>query len=169
MKRAVALAVLLLMGLPAVARSAPTTQSARPTVYAHRGGAGIAPENTMGAFRQAVRLYRNQGVWLELDAQLTSDGVLVVLHDDSLDRTTNCTGNVIDKPAAEVTACDASRSFPGWEQTEPVPTLEQVLREGRHRRWRLSVELKNIPGEANFDPAGTAAADALAALLARVP
>jgi glycerophosphoryl diester phosphodiesterase len=42
-----------------------------------------------------------------------------------------------------------------------------VLREGRHRRWRLSIEIKNIPGEANFDPAGTAVADALLALVAR--
>lgn len=163
---AVVLAVGLVAGLPTVARSAP---AAAPTVYAHRGGAGIAPENTMGAFRQAARLFGRDGVWIELDAQLTSDGALVVVHDDTLDRTTNCTGAVIEKTAAEVTACDASRSFPGWEQAEPVPTLEQVLREGRRRRWRLSVELKNIPGEANFDPTGRAAADAFAALLDRVP
>ena len=121
----------------------------------------------MGAFRLSHQLYGKRGVWLELDTQLTSDGVLVVMHDDSLDRTTNCTGNVIERTAAEVTACDASGSFEGWTRREPVPTLEQVLREGRHRRWRLSIELKNIPGEANFDPAGTAAASALVDVVAR--
>jgi glycerophosphoryl diester phosphodiesterase len=166
MRRALALALLVVLGLPVATRSAEA--SAAPTVYAHRGGAGIAPENTMGAFRQAWHLFGRRGVWLELDTQLTSDGVLVVIHDDSLDRTTNCTGDVIDKPAAAVTACDASRSFPGWGRAEQVPTLEQVLREGKRRRWRLSVELKNVPGEANFDPAGTAAADALVDLLGRV-
>lgn len=139
-----------------------------PTVYAHRGGAKIAPENTMGAFRQAHKLFGKRGVWLELDTQLTSDGVLVVLHDDTLDRTTNCTGTVIDKTAAEVTACDAAKSFPGWSQPEPVPTLEKVLREAKKKRWRLSVEIKNIPGESNFDPAGTTVADALVDLVERV-
>jgi glycerophosphoryl diester phosphodiesterase len=105
-------------------------------------------------------------VWLELDTQLTSDGVLVVMHDDSLDRTTNCTGKVIEKTAAEVTACDARRVFPTWPRPEYVPTLEQVLREGRRHQWRLSVEIKNIPGEANFDPAGLTVADALLDLVA---
>jgi glycerophosphoryl diester phosphodiesterase len=165
-KRALLLVVLASLATPLAARAA--TETSGPTIYAHRGGAGIAPENTMGAFRQAAQLFGGRGVWLELDTQLTSDGVLVVIHDDSLDRTTSCTGDVIAKTAAEVTACDASRSFPDWKRAEPVPTLEQVLREGRRRRWRLSIELKNIPGEANFDPGGRAAAEAFAALLDRV-
>ncbi|MEY2566774.1 MAG: glycerophosphoryl diester phosphodiesterase [Actinomycetota bacterium] len=143
----------------------PAKATTAPTVYAHRGGAGIAPENTMGAFRQAAGLFGDRGVWLEMDTQLTSDGVLVVIHDDSLDRTTNCTGKVISRTAADVTACDASKSFPGWATPEPVPTLEQVLREAKDGGWRLSVELKNIPGEANFDPVGTASASAFAQLL----
>ena len=122
----------------------------------------------MGAFRQAHKLFGKQGVWLEMDTQLTSDGVLVVLHDDTLDRTTNCTGAVIEKTASEVTACDASKPFPDWGKPEPVPTLEQVLREAKKKRWRLSVEIKNIPGESNFDPAGTIVADALVDLVERV-
>jgi glycerophosphoryl diester phosphodiesterase len=161
-RRAALLLLVLAIVAPLEAHAAPA-----PPVYAHRGGAGIAPENTMGAFRTSHRLYGKRGVWLELDTQLTSDGVLVVMHDDSLDRTTNCTGKVIEHTAAEVTSCDASRSFEGWTRPEPVPTLEQVLREGRRHRWRLSVEIKNIPGEANFDPAGTAVADALLDLVTR--
>jgi glycerophosphoryl diester phosphodiesterase len=136
-----------------------------PVVYAHRGGAGLAPENTMAAFRKTQRQYGARGVWLELDTQLTSDGVLVVMHDDSLDRTTNCSGKVIERTAAQVTACDASKSFPGWRRPEPVPTLAQVLCEGGRRGWRLSIEIKNIPGEANFDPAGSSVATALLALV----
>ena len=146
----------------------PATAADGPTVYAHRGGAEIAPENTLGAFRQAHKLFGKQGVWLEMDTQLTSDGVLVVLHDDTLDRTTNCTGRVIEKTAAEVTACDATKIFPQWGNPEPVPTLEQVLREAKKKRWRLSVEIKNIPGESNFDPAGMTVADALVDLVDRV-
>ena len=160
---AAVLALATVLVVPA-AQAAPDA----PAVYAHRGGAGIAPENTMGAFRQAHKLFGKRGVWLEMDTQLTSDGVLVVLHDDTLDRTTNCTGAVNTHTAAEVTACDASKPFPGWSQPEPVPTLEQVLREAKKKRWRLSVEIKNIPGESNFDPAGTVVADALVDLVERV-
>jgi glycerophosphoryl diester phosphodiesterase len=156
----VALTVLALVPLAAQAKA-----PAGPTVYAHRGGAEIAPENTMGAFELSHRLYGRRGVWLEMDTQLTADGVLVVIHDDTLDRTTNCTGEVIAKTAAEVTACDARKTMPGWKQPEPVPTLEQVLRRGTERGWRLSVEVKNIPGEANFDPAGTQVAGALVDLV----
>lgn len=154
----------------ATALVVPAAQAAPddPAVYAHRGGAGIAPENTLGAFRQAHKLFGKQGIWLEMDTQLTSDGVLVVMHDDTLDRTTNCTGAVNAHTAAEVTACDAAKPFPGWSQPEPVPTLEQVLREAKKKRWRLSVEIKNIPGESNFDPGGTVVADALVDLVERV-
>lgn len=163
---ALAVAVLALAaGGPAAAR--PPT-AAGPDVYAHRGGAGIAPENTLGAFRQAHRLFGRQGVWLELDTQLTADGMPVVIHDHTLDRTTDCIGEVIHKTAAEVTACDASLAFPGWRHREPVPTLEQTLTEGKRRGWRLSVELKNIPGESNFDPTGTTLADAVVEVVARV-
>lgn len=144
----------------------PANAQTQPTIYAHRGGAGIAPENTLGAFRQAHKLFGKRGVWLEMDTQLTSDGVLVVMHDDTLDRTTDCSGTVSSKTAAEVTACDASAHYePGWPSPEPVPTLEQVLREGKRKKWRLSVEIKNIPRESNFDPGGAVVADALVDLV----
>ena len=162
LRRACLVVLALALVHPTGAHAAPA-----PVVYAHRGGAGIAPENTMAAFRKTQRLFGTRGVWLELDVQLTSDGVLVVMHDDSLDRTTNCTGKVIERTAAEVTACDASLGFPGWRRPEPVPTLSDVLIEGRRRGWRLSIEIKNIPGEANFDPAGTTVAGALVDLVAR--
>ncbi|MGH2784369.1 MAG: glycerophosphodiester phosphodiesterase [Actinomycetota bacterium] len=126
----------------------PAHASPSPMLIAHRGGAGLWPENTLTAFRNAHALFEDAGVagWLELDTQLTADGVPVVIHDATLDRTTNCTGSVVSHTAAEVTACDAD---PG-PAFDPVPTLAQVLTEGAAAGWRLVIEAKNIPGEAGF-------------------
>ncbi|HUP91339.1 MAG TPA: glycerophosphodiester phosphodiesterase family protein [Solimonas sp.] len=153
-----------------------------PLVSAHRGGAAYAPENTLVSFQNAVRLGADE---LEMDTQQTADGELVVIHDDSLDRTTDCTGTLLSHTLAEVQACDAAHWFaPGQATTTPdetlphplrgqgvrVPTLRQVL------DWyvtlgcnppRLSIEIKNIPGESNFDPAGNRIAQVLVPLLAQ--
>jgi glycerophosphoryl diester phosphodiesterase len=88
-------------------------------VSAHRGGAAYAPENTMSAFRNAVRLGVDQ---LEGDVQLTADGRLVLLHDDTLDRTTDCTGVVLDTTSAEIAACDAAH----WWSPGPSVTVRDV-------------------------------------------
>jgi glycerophosphoryl diester phosphodiesterase len=155
MTRLAAVVVLLVSSL-----GSPAAAHGQPVVYAHRGGSALAPENTLGAFRNAYTLYGDRGVWLEMDVQLTADGVLVVIHDDDLDRTTDCTGTVISKTYAEVAACDASKPKPDWPHPEPVPSFQKVLEEGKEAGWRLMVEIKNIPGEANFDPvAETAAAE----------
>ena len=135
------------------------------TVYAHRGGAGLAPENTLGAFRQTHAAMGTKGVWLEMDTQLTADNRLVVMHDDDVDRTTNCTGTVISHTLASLAACDASESFPGWGAFEPIPTMDQVLDEGLANGWRLMVEIKDIPGEANFDAPGQLVANVLIPLI----
>jgi glycerophosphoryl diester phosphodiesterase len=136
------LAILLAFG------AVPASGAPTPMLIAHRGGAGLWPENTMTAFRNAHQLFTDAGVpgWLELDTQFTKDKVLVVIHDATLDRTTDCSGPVVEKTAAEVAQCDAD---PG-AAFEPVPTLEQVLTEGRTNGWRLMVELKDIPGEPGF-------------------
>ncbi len=133
------------LGLSIAASGAPSD----PMLIAHRGGAGLWPENTMGAFRNAHALFTAAGVpgWLELDTQFTSDQVLVVIHDATLDGTTDCSGAVVDQPASTVTACDAD---PG-PAVDPVPALAQILSEGRDSGWRLMIEIKNIPGEPGFD------------------
>lgn len=133
-----------------------------PKLIAHRGGAGLWAENTMGAFRNAQSLFSSEGVpgWIELDVQFTADRVLVVIHDATLHRTTNCTGAVVEKPSSEVTQCDAD---PNPQIFDPVPTLAQVLAEGRTAGWRLVVEIKDIPGEPGFDPDCNELADALIA------
>ncbi len=152
----------VLLALPTPARGTATDV----VVYAHRGGAGLAPENTLGAFRQTIARFGDQGVWLELDTQLTADGHLVVMHDDTVDRTTSCSGGVHAFTLAALAPCDASESFPGWPHFERIPTLRDVLVEGRAAGWRLMIEIKNIPLEANFDPLGTKVADALLAVVA---
>ncbi len=96
----------------------------RPLVFAHRGGAALAPENTMVAFDQAAAL----GVdGFELDVRLSSDGVVVVHHDAMLDRTTNLTGPLVRQSSAVLSAAD-------------VPSLEDVLT--RHPHMRVIVEMK---------------------------
>ena len=77
-------------------------------IFAHRGYSSNYPENTMTAFRKALEV-RADGI--ELDARLTADGNLVVMHDKSVDRTTNGRGVVRDLPLAEIRALDAGIKF----------------------------------------------------------
>jgi glycerophosphoryl diester phosphodiesterase len=164
----VAVAAVAATLVAAIAIPSPANAAAPVTVYAHRGGAGLAPENTLGAFRQTHSQFGADGVWLELDTQLTADNQLVVMHDDTLDRTTTCTGTVISHTLASLAGCDASEIFPGWDAFEPVPTLRDVLVEGRDAGWSLMVEIKDIPLEANFDALGTKVADVLVPLVREV-
>src|SRR5437016_3807591 len=98
--------------------------SSRPLVFAHRGGGALAPENTMAAFANAVALGAD-GV--ELDVRLSRDGVAVVIHDDTLDRTTT-----LDGPVAARTVCELA--------VAGVPSLVDVL--SRYPTVRVIVELK---------------------------
>jgi glycerophosphoryl diester phosphodiesterase len=100
--------------------------------FAHRGGSGEAPENTLPAFEAAVAMgYR----YLETDVQVTSDGVLVVFHDSSLERLTNRVGRVVELSLDEVREADAGYAFtPDGGLTYPyrgtgivIPTLEELL------------------------------------------
>ncbi len=192
MKRPIACAAALLLaacadGGPQSATSPPDGQicvertPTAPLVSAHRGGAAYAPENTLTSFGNAVRLGVDE---LEMDTQLTSDGELVVLHDDTLDRTTDCSGAANAHTLEEIKACDAAYWFaPGQSVTSPsmdlehplrgtgvtVPTLREVLDWYRTidcNPPRMSIEIKNIPGESNFDPAGSRIATVLLPLLA---
>ncbi|MFK7800847.1 MAG: glycerophosphodiester phosphodiesterase [Anaerolineae bacterium] len=108
----------------------------RPAVIAHQGGDGIRPSNTMAAFTHAVDL----GVdVLEMDIHSTKDGVLVTIHDATVDRTTNGTGRVQDFTFAELQALDAGYHWPTLaeeslradrpfrDQGITIPSLEEVL------------------------------------------
>lgn len=112
---------------------------------AHRGGAALAPENTMAAFEPAVR--RWDADMLELDVQPTRDGVAVVFHDRTVDRTTDGTGPVRAFSLAELQALDAGAGFQDLDGTPSfrergvrVPTLDEVL--GAFPHLRINVEIK---------------------------
>ena len=121
-----------------------------PMLVAHRGGSKIAPENTLVAFRRAVDVW--QADMLELDVRLTKDGVPVVIHDPTVDRTTDGSGLVRDLGIADLKRLDAGARFqdPGgalpWSgRGVRVPTLDQVL-ESFPNVW-INVECKE-PGVA---------------------
>lgn len=107
---------------------APPQPLVSPGIYvaANRGGAAYAPENTMVAFRNAARLGVDN---FETGAWLTADGALVLLHDQSLVRTTNCRGRVTDYTWAQLQRCDAGWWFtPGQGATLPDSTLPHPAR-----------------------------------------
>jgi glycerophosphoryl diester phosphodiesterase len=117
--------------LVAVALGAPTEGFApmpkvrhRVAVCAHRGGSALAPENTLAAYRNAIRL----GVdFIEIDVRATRDGRLVISHDSTVDRMTNGQGRVADLDFATVRALDAGAKFGSEYAGEKVPTLDEVL------------------------------------------
>jgi len=95
-----------------------------PLLIAHRGGAAEAPENTLAAFRRALSL----GVrWFELDVQMSRDRELVVIHDNTMDRTTNGTGEVGSLLFEGLRKLDAGSWFDPQYRGEPIPTLREAL------------------------------------------
>jgi glycerophosphoryl diester phosphodiesterase len=119
-------------------------QRGRRRVFAHRGGSALAPENTLAAFEIGLRAGADG---LELDVQLSADGVPVVVHDATLERTTNATGPVAARTAAELAHVDAGWHFAGSRGDFPfrgqglgISTLRDVLL--RHRDVPIIIEMK---------------------------
>ena len=114
-------------------------QQHRVTKVAHRGGAGLAPENTLAAFRAGLE----QGAdALELDVHLSRDGELVVIHDPILARTTNAAGEVGDMTFAELRQLDAAaRYFGPPVGRQLIPTLQEVVDLAKGRA-SLQIEIK---------------------------
>lgn len=108
-------------------------------VWAHRGGSSAAPENTAAADEVA----RRAGVeWIENDVQPTKDGVPVVLHDDTVDRTTDGSGAIRSLTAAQVAELDAGSWFAPSYAGQRVPTLASQLDGLRARGGNLLLEIK---------------------------
>ncbi|MGW6783382.1 glycerophosphodiester phosphodiesterase [Streptomyces sp. NPDC054987] len=118
-----------------------------PVVYAHRGASAYAPENTLAAVDLAMRLGFD---WVENDVQRTKDGELVVIHDDTLARTTDVEQlfpdrkpwRVKDFTAAEIARLDAGGWFGEEYAGASVPTLRQYLDRVQRNRQRLLLEIK---------------------------
>jgi glycerophosphoryl diester phosphodiesterase len=100
------------------------TEAARPIVSAHRGGRAEAPENTLAAFEYAAAL-GTPGA--ECDVHLSGDGVPVVIHDETVDRTTDGIGEVHTLTVAELGALDARSIHTDWPERTGVPTFAEVL------------------------------------------
>lgn len=118
---------------------------ARPFIWAHRGASQDAPENTLAAFRLAER---SGADGLELDIHVSRDGVPVVIHDETLDRTTDTSGLVGALTWQQLQTLDAGSWFSSAWAGQRIPGLVEVLREfGDH--LRINVEIKeNRAGEA---------------------
>ncbi len=100
-----------------------------PNVIGHRGAAAYAPENTIASFREA---HRRGAMWVEIDVKLTSDKLPIVMHDDSLKRTTGIDRLVARTPRAELPAS--------------VPTLEEAIAGFEELGLGCNVEIKPCPG-----------------------
>jgi glycerophosphoryl diester phosphodiesterase len=115
-----------------------------PLCMAHRGFSGVAPENTLIAFEKALEL--DYVTSIELDVQLSKDGIPVIIHDFSLERTTNGFGFVKDKTFHELRELDAGSWFSDQYAGEKIPSLEEVLKLLRNKDCFLNIELKTAGG-----------------------
>jgi glycerophosphoryl diester phosphodiesterase len=105
---------------------------AYPRIIAHRCGGGLAPENSLAGLAAAAKLGCRA---VEFDVMLTADGVPILMHDETLDRTTPCTGRVADLRLAEIRTCAAA-----------VPTLAEAMTVCRQLKLWTNIELKPAAG-----------------------
>lgn len=114
-----------------------------PGVIGHRGAAAYAPENTLEGIREAAR----HGVrWVEFDAKLTADGAVILMHDDTLDRTTTGRGPVARASARDIASLDAGAWFgPDWGGAR-VPILPDALALLVELDMQANIEIKPCPG-----------------------
>jgi glycerophosphoryl diester phosphodiesterase len=127
----------IIIAIPLVYYGAQIALRTRPLtsaqVIAHRGGPAYAPENTLAAFQTAV----DQGAdWLEFDVQMTQDGELIVIHDETVDRTTDGTGTLAGLTLEQIRSLDAG-------QGEKVPTFEEVIELARANGVKILPEAKS--------------------------
>lgn len=107
---------------------------------AHRGGAALAPENTLAAFHHARTLAVDT---LELDVQMSRDGHLVVFHDETMERLTNGQGNMLDLDLADLRDLNVAAHFPGgWPTPQRMPLLAEVLDFARQADLQMYIEIK---------------------------
>ena len=159
MAAALAAALVFAAG-PASAKKPP--EDAPVLNIGHRGASGYAPEHTLPAYDLALKMGAD---YIEQDLQLTSDGVLVVLHDETLDRTArptaesapgDCTGLVREKTLAQIKTCDVgtwfNETYPQYAQPEyvglKIPTLEEVFqRYGKSANYYIETKSpESAPG-----------------------
>ncbi len=110
-----------------------------PQIFAHRGAKAVAPENTLPAFQKAL----DMGVdGIELDVQASADGQLVVIHDFTVDHTTNGRGKVAEMTFADLAKLDAGSHFGPEFAGTPIPTLDDVF-DLVGDRCQVNIEIKS--------------------------
>ncbi len=107
--------------------------------WAHRGASAYAPENTLPAFEEVVRLGL---AGVEFDVQRSADGAIVCIHDETVNRTSNGFGRVVDLPLEELRRCDFSNGFSGRHGVK-IPTLREALEVFQGTNVTVNIELKN--------------------------
>ncbi|WP_210766938.1 glycerophosphodiester phosphodiesterase [Cerasibacillus terrae] len=110
-------------------------------IFAHRGSSGTFPENTFAAFKEAEKV-GSDGI--EIDVHLTRDDEIVIIHDKTVDRTTNSTGLVREYTLAEIKKLDAGSWFSVENKGEKIPTLKELLDWMQGNSITLNIELKNV-------------------------
>lgn len=124
----------------------------RPTIFAHRGSSAYAPENTLAAFNLAIEQNADA---IELDAKLSADGQIVVMHDASVDRTTNGSGLIKSLPLTELKRLDAGGKFNPQFAGERIPTLTDVFEQVGQKIF-INIELTNYSSPMDDLPEKTA-------------
>jgi glycerophosphoryl diester phosphodiesterase len=109
-------------------------------IFAHRGSSRYAPENTMAAFRKALE---QKADGIELDVQLTKDKIPIIIHDESLKRTTGVKGFVGEYTYDELRCLDAGKWFSKKFKDERIPSLEEFLIWMKPTHLQLNIEFKN--------------------------
>ena len=127
--------------------------SRKPIIIAHRGASAIAPENTMPAMQAALDA---QADGIEFDVQRTTDGALVVFHDDDLDRTSNGTGNIKDHSWEDLQKLDAGKWFDEKFAGTKIPRLEEFFDWMKNNEMLMFLELKS---PWNYEGMGKSVAD----------
>ena len=117
--------------------------AAIPAVIGHRGAAAVAPENTLASIRAAVRA---GAAMVEVDAKLSADGAVILMHDDSLDRTTSGSGPVRSMAYAALSRLDAGGWFGPDFAGESIPTLTDALALVQEVGIDINIEVKPCPG-----------------------
>ncbi len=136
----------------------------RPLVYGHRGFSAAAPMNTLAAFELAVEIGAD-GV--ELDVQLSSDGHAVIIHDFTVDGTTDGSGTVCDMSLAQLQELDAGSWFGAAWHGAGIPTLAEVFK-AVGQRLLINVEIKTLPHQDDGIEQVVARAISVAAMERRV-
>jgi glycerophosphoryl diester phosphodiesterase len=124
---------------PALYSNSPLQEHKKITITGHRGAAGYAPENTLASFKKALALNVDR---IELDIHQSKDGMIVVIHDESVDRTSDGNGLISELSFDEIRKLDVGSSFSKEFKGEKIPSLEEVI-QLINGQCDLLIEFKN--------------------------